>query len=307
MPTTDLSPRIKAIQKKIAVPLSGQYDLATIKKLEEIMNISPVANTFQLRKEAIQRKLGFIGKAADGIYGVNTTTKLEIFVSDQVPVIHSSASMTISKKGLDLILQSEITSEAFYNAKYKTPIWPKSESGVTIGIGFDLGYYTATKIENIWSPFLSAAGINKLKAVAGLKGIAAKNALKNNLGNIKSVSVDYRSALEVFYSNSVPAYAKSTIAIYADINNLPPDAQAALLSIVYNRGNSLAGDRRREMKNIVALVSAGNLRGIAAEIRSMKRLWTTPDTKGLVIRREKEAVLVENATVFFNMDEVIVV
>ena len=41
MPTTDLSPRIKAIQKKIAVPLSGQYDLATIKKLEEIMNISP--------------------------------------------------------------------------------------------------------------------------------------------------------------------------------------------------------------------------------------------------------------------------
>ena len=154
---------------------------------------------------------------------------------------------------------------------------------------------------------MSAAGINKLKAVAGLKGIAAKNALKNNLGNIKSVSVDYRSALEVFYSNSVPAYAKSTIAIYADINNLPPDAQAALLSIVYNRGNSLAGDRRREMKNIVALVSAGNLRGIAAEIRSMKRLWTTPDTKGLVIRREKEAVLVENATVFFNMDEVIVV
>ena len=307
MPTTDLSPRIKAIQKKIAVPATGQYDLPTIKKLEEIMNISPVANTLLARKESVQRKLGITGKEADGIFGVNTTTKLEIFVSDQVPIIHPSASMTISKKGLDLIVQSEITSEAFYNAMYKNPIWPKSESGITIGIGFDLGFYTAAKIENIWRPFLSAASVVKLKVVAGKKGIAAKNALAINQGNIKSVLVDYRSALEVFYSNSVPAYAKSTIAIYPDINNLPPDAQAALLSIVYNRGNSLVGDRRREMKNIVSLVTAGNLTGIAAEIRSMKRLWTTPDTKGLAIRREKEAILVENATDFFNMEDVVVV
>ena len=88
---------------------------------------------------------------------------------------------------------------------------------------------------------------------------------------------------------------------------LPPDAQAALLSIVYNRGASLTGDSRREMKNIVPLVSNKDLRGIAAEIRSMKRLWTTPATRGLITRREKEAVLVENANYFYNPSDVVMV
>ncbi|MGB4843345.1 MAG: pesticin C-terminus-like muramidase, partial [Ferruginibacter sp.] len=292
MPVTNLSPRIKAIQKIISVPASGQYDLQTIKRLIEIMGISAGA-TMQLRKEAIQSRLGFTGKAVDGIFGVNTTTRLEIFVSNLLPVIPASASMIISKKGLDLIVESEISSEKIYNAKYKKPIWPESASGITIGIGFDLGYYTEAKIESTWGPYLTKGAVNKLKKVAGLKGTDAKNALRNNTGNIKSVEVDYRSALEVFYTDSVPAYAKSTKGIYPDINKLPPDAQAALLSIVYNRGSSLTGDRRREMKNIVALVTAVDLPGIAKEIRSMKRLWTTAATKGLVIRREKEAVLVE--------------
>ncbi|MBK6633959.1 MAG: hypothetical protein IPH68_00815 [Chitinophagaceae bacterium] len=59
------------------------------------------------------------------------------------------------------------------------------------------------------------------------------------------------------------------------------------------------------MKNIVKLADKADLKGIAAEIRSMKRLWTSPETKGLLIRRENEAVLVENAGFFYNPDEII--
>lgn len=307
MPVTNLSPRIKAIQKKLAVPQSGEYDLPLIKKLEEVMGITSIAKTFQLRKEAVQRKLGFTGKAVDGIFGVNTTTRLELYVTSLLPVIPPSASMLVSKKGLDLIVQSEITSEAVYNSKYKNPVWPGSSSGITIGIGFDLGYYTASKIADTWSPFLSVSNINKLKSVAGLTGVAAQKALRDNKGSIKSIVIDYKDALEVFYTNSLPAYAKAVKVIYPDVAKLPPDAQGALLSLVYNRGNSLDGDRRREMKNIAALVTAGNLPGIAAQIRSMKRLWVTAATKGLVIRREKEAVLVENARDFYNVEDVVVV
>lgn len=304
---TDLSPRIKAIQKIIKVPITGNYDLATINALVTKMELQPADNTLQTKKESIQKKLGFTGKQVDGIFGVNTTTRLETFVSPKLPSLPAGASMIVSKKGLDLIVQSEISSEAIYNVKYKKPIWPKSESGVTIGIGYDLGFETAAGIEADWKDFISAADITKLKAVAGKKGVAAKDALASNVGGIKSVSIPFETAKTVFYMNSLPAYARSTKSAYPDIAALPPDAQAALLSIVYNRGASLTGDRRREMKNIVPLVTSGDLPGIAAEIRSMKRLWTTPDTRGLVIRREKEAVLVENATFFFNPGDVIIV
>lgn len=305
MPSS-LSPRIKAIQKAIGIAQSGDYDLLTINKLVSIMVLQPNNNSKQSKKEAIQKKLGFTGKEVDGLFGVNTTTRLEFYVSNHLPAIPPGASMIVSKKGLDLILESEISSEATYNAKYKNPIWPKSASGITIGIGYDLGFETTTKIEKDWAGSISASDIKKLKTVAGIKGTAARDALANNKGGIKSVSVPFIKAKEVFYMNSMPSYARSTRAIYPDIVKLPPDAQAALVSIVYNRGASLSGDRRKEMKNIVSLVSKADLKGIAAQIRSMKRLWTTAATKGLVTRREKEAILVETATFFYNTDEIII-
>jgi len=304
---TDLSPRIKAIQKAIKVTASGEYDVITIDKLVTVMELLPADNSQQTKKEAIQKKLGFTGKQVDGIFGINTTTRLEFFVSNSLPALPPGASMIVSKKGLDLIVQSEVSGEAAYNLKYKNPIWPQSESGVTIGIGYDLGYETAAGIAADWSAFLPATAVAKLQSVAGLKGLAAKDALANNVGGVKSVSVPFDAAKEVFFVHSMPAYAKSTKSIYPGIALLPPDAQAALLSIVYNRGAGLTGERRREMKNIVPLVANCDLLGIAAEIRSMKRLWTTAATKGLVTRREKEAVLVENATFFFNLNEIVVV
>ncbi|MGG9963676.1 hypothetical protein [Ferruginibacter sp. SUN106] len=304
---TDLSPRIKAIQKIIGVAATGEYDLATIDQLVSIMQLQPDGNSMQSKKEAIQKKLGFSGTKIDNIFGVNTTTRLEFFVSSSLPDLPPGASMIVSKKGLDLIIQSEVSGEAAYNLKYKNPTWPKSDSGVTIGIGYDLGFETAAGIQGDWANFLSTADINKLKSVAGLKGLDARDALANNVGGVRSVSIPYEAAKEVFYVNSMPGYARSTKSIYPGVAVLPPDAQAALLSIVYNRGTSLSGNRRMEMKNIVALVSSEDLEGIAAEIRSMKRLWTTPDTRGLVIRREKEAVLVENASFFFNPGDIIIV
>lgn len=304
---TDLSPRIKAIQKIIKVPPTGNFDVATINALVAIMELQPSDSTLQSKKESIQKKLGFTGKQVDGIFGVNTTTRLESFVSNRLPDLPAGASMIVSKKGLDLIVQSEISGEATYNLKYKKPIWPKSESGITIGIGYDLGYETAAGIAADWKDFIPVADINKLKAVAGIKGLDARDALAANTGGIKSVSIPYEAAKKVFYMNSLPGYAKLTKSIYPDIATLPPDAQAALLSLVYNRGAVLKGDRRREMRNIVSLVKKGDLDGIAAQIRAMKRLWTTSDNSGLVIRREKEAVLVEEANFFFNPGDIIIV
>jgi hypothetical protein len=303
----DLSPRIKSIQKTIKVTASGLYDEATIDKLVNIMQLLPADNSVQTKKEAIQKKLGFTGGQVDGIFGVNTTTRIEFYINNSLPPLPAGASMIVSKKGLDLIVQAEVSGETSYNLKYQKPTWPQSESGITIGIGYDLGYETTVGIEADWSAFLSTADITRLRSVAGLKGSAARDALTNNVGGIKSVSVPFAAAKEVFYTASMPAYARSTKNIYPAVALLPPDAQAALLSLVYNRGAGLSGNNRREMKNIVALVNDEDLTGIAAQIRAMKRLWTTAATKGLVKRREKEAVLLENASFFFNITDIVIV
>ncbi len=305
--TPGLNPRIKNIQKAIQVAATGYYDPATINKLLIIMQVQPAGQTMQAKKEAIQKKLGFTGKAVDGIFGVNTTTRLEFYVSARLPDLPPGASMIVSKKGLDLVIESEVSSEAIYRLKFKKPVWPKGKSGITIGIGYDLGYTTTAKIENEWGPVIAAADIKKMKAVAGLKGKAAGTALKNNIGDIRSLTIPFESAKAVFFINSLPAFAKLTRKIYPGIEKLPPDAQSALLSLVYNRGAGLKGERRKEMKNIVKLVGNADLRGIAAEIRSMKRLWKTPGTRGLLIRREKEAVMVEHAGFFYNPDEIIII
>lgn len=75
--------------------------------------------------------------------------------------------------------------------------------------------------------------------------------------------------------------------------NLPPDAQAALFSLVFNRGTATRGERRVEMAQIAQVISAGQPEKVPFLIRSMKRLW--PQGSGLVRRREDEAKLWESA------------
>jgi len=125
------------------------------------------------------------------------------------------------------------------------------------------------------------------------------------VANLKTVSVPFAPAREVFYVSTLPRFAKETSGIYPGIDNLPADAQGALLSLIYNRGASLAGDRRKEMKAIVALVAAKDLNGIAAQITAMKRLWDKNKLPGLHRRRDDEAALVKNARTTYPPEELV--
>jgi hypothetical protein len=131
-----------------------------------------------------------------------------------------------------------------------------------------------------------------LKSVSKFTGQVAKNALPG----VKSVTIPFTTAITVFSTITLPQYAGMTRSRYPGVEKLPPDAQGALLSLIYNRGTGIEGDTRREMKNIIPLVAAGDLAGIAAEIRSMKRIWKNKNLPGLIERREKEAQMVENSS-----------
>lgn len=249
----------------------------------------------EARIRALQRR---IGVEPDGVIGPLTLTRLEELLGpapalpvDPVPPPAEGTSLTVSTKGVDMLVAFEVSSETAYARKYQRPIWPGGESGVTIGIGYDLAHQSPATIRRDWAGLLADADIERLAAVSGLAGARARAAL----GRVADVVVPFEAARKVFYLRSLPKYATSTRGAYPGVEALPADAQAGLLSLVYNRGAGKEGDRRREMAAIEPLVAARDLPGVAAQIRAMKRLWDPRVLPGLIDRREKEAQLVEQA------------
>ena len=84
-------------------------------------------------------------------------------------------------------------------------------------------------------------------------------------------------------------YAESVVSIYPEILKYHPHCQGSLLSLVYNRGSSLKGSSRQEMKDIQKSLEEDNASVVPSLIRSMKRLWNSSSNRGLVTRRENEA------------------
>ena len=198
----------------------------------------------------------------------------------------------ISRKAADLIIQFEIGGRNIYEKSYQKPTWAGGESGITIGIGADLGYMTEKEFMKVWSPHLNLNFIECLRKVVGLKGIQAKQMLR---GEILNVRVPYNTAYEVFVKYDIPKYYAKTKAIYPQLDELNEDTQGALVSMVYNRGSKLEGDSRIEMKRIVEMVKNKDYEGIAEEIEKSKRHWEGKGLDGLVVRREAEADLIRDS------------
>lgn len=286
----NIADRIKAIQKNIAATQTGIIDMETCQKIELAMNIKPAGTSVQTHIKAIQRALG-IGD--DGIVGPVTLSRIEALIQPKLPTIPVGASMAISAKALNLIVNAEVTSKEVYAQKYQSPIWPGGDSGITVGIGFDCGYCTKQELATAWGAYLSPAQLTLLQSTCGKKGTGCKSLIPG----LKSIKISYDTAVKVFYIHTLPACARDVKRTYPGIEKLPPDTQGAILSLVYNRGYLIDdSDRRKEMKALKPLIAAGNLAGIAAQLRSMKRLWDPAKQKGLITRRENEALLAENGT-----------
>lgn len=198
----------------------------------------------------------------------------------------------LNKRSIDFIIQHEAGGRAYYDKVLQKPTWPGGESGITIGLGYDLGYNTEKQFIKDWGKTLTEANIKTLKTVIGLKGEKAKISLKGDLLNIR---IPYNIAYDVFVKCMVPRYYKLALTIYPGMNELNEDTKGALVSMVFNRGSSLNGDSRKEMRAIVELVKKKDYEAIAEEIEKSKRLWEHRGLDGLVIRREAEADIIRNS------------
>jgi hypothetical protein len=204
----------------------------------------------------------------------------------------------LNKKSLDFILEFEVGGgENYYNKFLKNPTWPGEQSGVTIGVGYDCGYVNKAEFSNDWKD-LPQKDFDRLYKIVGIKGIAAKDLIKG----LKDIIIPWDLALKVFMNKTVNKFYNLTRETFPNFDNLPEDAKGGLISLVFNRGNSLEGDRRREMKLIYQAMKITNtfdqkaLTFIANQIRNMKRIWIGGSIeKGMSRRRDAEANLIENS------------
>jgi hypothetical protein len=197
----------------------------------------------------------------------------------------------ISRKAIELIIQHEIGGRNVYEKKYQKPIWAGGESGLTVGIGYDIGYAKEADLFADWS-VLNLNFLNAMKRFCGVKGEVVKSMMK---GEVLNVIIPYNIAYDVFVKKSIPKYYAMTKRIYPQLDTLNEDTRGALVSMVYNRGSKIEGDSRKEMKAIVELVAKQDYEGIAEQIERSKRLWENRGLDGLVIRRESEADLIRSS------------
>ena len=196
-----------------------------------------------------------------------------------------------SKRAIDLIVACEVSSQAYYEKKYRKPEWPGGASGITIAVGYDLGYANEDKIRRDWTSKIPDDMVDALVKYAGLKGEKAQSRL---VAARREIDIPWDLAYEVFSNIDMPFWSAKVESSLSNTDKLSEDSFGALVSLAYNRGASfsMTDDRRKEMRSIKKHMANEEYDKIPDEFRSMKRLW--PNMRGLVDRRESEAKLFED-------------
>ena len=206
------------------------------------------------------------------------------------PAAIPAGPLGVSREAVDLIVEYETGGRAYYEKRLKSPTWPGGASGVTVGLGYDVGYNTRARVLEDWKA-LPKGSREALASAAGVKGIAAKP----RAAALRWIVVPWADAEAVFVNNTMPRFGKMTDGAFPGITRTHGHVQGAMLSIVFNRGASLSGSSRREMLAIRGHLQAGRVKRVPGEIRSMKRLWVGKGLDGLLRRREAEARLIERS------------
>ena len=196
-----------------------------------------------------------------------------------------------SAKTLELLYDYEVGGGKAYYEKYLSKFtWPGGASGPTIAIGVDCAYYSESELAEIFS-FLPKDQIRLIQKASGKTREEGKEYTK--VLRASGIIVSWDKAQEIFQKLTWPKFTSLAEKAFPGLADLHPDAYGAIVSLVFNRGTSLKGDSRLEMRNIRVLIPKKDYKNIAQEIRKMKRLWVGKNLNGLLERREAEAKLIE--------------
>lgn len=242
------------------------------------------------------RDAGYHPGQPDGILGPLTlAADRALRNAPAVPILPvsggSDAPFALTAAGRLVVYKFEIGGPGldYYNAVCARPSWPGYSSGVTIGIGYDVGYKAESQLRTDWMGHLASPWIDDLADCIGIKGSAASSYAKRR----RYIRVPFEEAEAVYDATTVPRYWRMACKAFPGIQLLPGNAQSALWSLTFNRGGSMVGDTRREMREVRDAVASRDLRAAADATVRMGRLWKDhPDSDNdLVDRRKAEAKL----------------
>jgi GH24 family phage-related lysozyme (muramidase) len=212
------------------------------------------------------------------------------------------AAMTqlISQAAIDLIVGEEVSGKNTYEKRYRHPVWPGGSSGVTIGIGYDVGAGVNDKAQ-LWSDWRGRIPDHMIAALEPAIGVTGERARALAARLRDKVDVPWDAAISVFERVDVPRWYLRCARALPNFDELSPDCKGALVSLAYNRGASFgkqrdpgdSQDRYREMRAIRQHMTERRFERIPGECRSMKRLWRDKGLDGLLARRDREASMFE--------------
>jgi hypothetical protein len=183
----------------------------------------------------------------------------------------------LSAPGEALIIEQEV--DRPYRASH--PEAPDCRySGITQGVGYDDHANSAAVVLGDWVA-LPARGAARLAATHPYYGCAAQA----HLHEVVDIIVSWPIALDVFNRVDVARTWAQCRQTFPGFDALRPNAQAAIVSLVFNRGNSLVGPNRLEMRNIRDLVPKQDYGGMAWQFKKMVRIWVGTSIEADMHRR----------------------
>lgn len=232
----------------------------------------------------------------DGIIGKNTLEAMarDGFKFAEEPKLEYDADFNIpdeiSKAAFDLIVEFEVGGKADYNER---PEWPEGDSGVTIGIGYDIGMCRKAQVLRDWAA-LGSDTLERLTKCCGVSKYPAELLARD----LRDIRIPYNLAMVVFCNSTLPEEIEKTKNVFEGaIDKLSKDAFGALVSLVYNRGTSIKGESRKEMLGIrqacLALSGQTLVERVASLVEAMIPIWEGKSIySGMKRRRLAEARLI---------------
>jgi hypothetical protein len=212
--------------------------------------------------------------------------KPAIVLPSPPPLTAAGKQLLLSSGGRELVLEFETGGRQGYDPH---PEWPGGASGVTEGIGYDNGYYSKQVILSDWAA-LPLRDRTRLSETAGITGQRARAKRQE----VKDIFVQWAIATDVFDRVDVAREYSNAKRAVPGFEDLRPNAQAAWISLGFNRGWQMSGPNRLEMRAARDCAPKRDYEGMAIQFRKMIRVWRgTTIEKGMTRRRIAEAKLLE--------------
>jgi hypothetical protein len=212
------------------------------------------------------------------------------------PVSVKPSATPVSAAALEMMIAFCVRDREVYDQEFSKAYWPGQQTGVTIGIGYDLGYSTSAHVAADWESHIGSEWTHKLVSGLGIHGEPAGSFLAGYF-NKAGLDIPWDMALAVFAERVVPRWVGIVERALQGTDKLTRHQLGALVSLASSRGAHFVtpGDDHAEMRQIAEHMKNAEFDKIPGRIRAMARLW--PDRPGLRNRRHIEAMLFETGSV----------